>query len=102
MARRIPDIVQFATDPDLLNLALSPAQETLLRAIYGLPLADAHHELFRACTGRHTAPTASFAEATVISRAPARVRTAGLPRRSSATRPSSADTSATSPEASGA
>jgi hypothetical protein len=29
VVRRLPDIVQFATDPDLLDLALSPAQETL-------------------------------------------------------------------------
>jgi len=63
---RLPDIVQFATDRDLLDLALSPAQETLLRAIYGLPFSDAQHELYRACTGRQTAPTGAFAEATVI------------------------------------
>jgi hypothetical protein len=63
---KLPDIVQFATDPDLLDLALSPAQETLLRAIYGLPLSDAQLELYRACTGRQTAPTDPFAEATVI------------------------------------
>jgi len=64
--KRVPDIVQFVTDPELLGLALSPAQETLLRAIYGLPLSDAQRELYRECTGRQTAPTAAFAEATVI------------------------------------
>jgi hypothetical protein len=33
-----PSIVEFVTDPQLLGLTLSPAQETLLRAIYGLAL----------------------------------------------------------------
>ena len=35
----LPDIIEFVTDPQLLNLTLSEAQETLLRAIYGLPLS---------------------------------------------------------------
>jgi hypothetical protein len=64
--QRLPDIVEFVTDPGLLGLALSPAQETLLRAIYGLPLSPDQHDLYRACTGRHTVPTAPFEEATVI------------------------------------
>jgi hypothetical protein len=64
--RSLPDIVQFVTDSELLGLALSPAQETLLRAIYGLPLSDDQLELYRMCTGRQMAPTVAFAEATVI------------------------------------
>jgi hypothetical protein len=64
--QRLPDIFEFVTDPDLLGLTLSPAQETLLRAIYGLPLSADQRDLYRACTGRHTVPTASFSEATVI------------------------------------
>ena len=34
-----PDIIEFVTDPQLLGLALSEAQEALLRAIYALPLS---------------------------------------------------------------
>jgi hypothetical protein len=33
-----PDIVEFVKDPQLLGLSVSPAQETLLRAIYGLSM----------------------------------------------------------------
>jgi hypothetical protein len=62
-----PSITEFVTDPQLLGLSLSPAQETCLRVIYGLPLPTADHlELFRACTGRATYPGQPFAEATVI------------------------------------
>ena len=56
----------FATDPQLLDLSLSPAQETLLRSIYGLPLTGERIDLFHECTGRSELPTAPFAEATVI------------------------------------
>ena len=35
----IPSIIEFTTDPQLLGLSLSDAQETLLRSIYGLPLS---------------------------------------------------------------
>lgn len=61
-----PDIVEFITDPQLLHLSLSPAQETLLRSIYGLPLSSAQVDLFFRCTGRQELPSAAFAEATVI------------------------------------
>ena len=33
-----PDIVRFVNDDRFLGLSISPAQETLLRGIYGLPL----------------------------------------------------------------
>ncbi len=59
-------MVAFATDPQLLGLSLSPAQEALLRTIYGLPLAAEHLEFYRTCTGRDRAPAAPFLEASVI------------------------------------
>lgn len=62
----VPTLVEFTTDPQLLGLALSPAQETCLRAIQGLPLDDAQRELFRACTGRECPPTERVPEATII------------------------------------
>ena len=62
----VPNIVEFTTDPQLLGLSLSPAQETLQRAIYGLPLAPDQLEIFRACTGRATAPVRPSPETTVI------------------------------------
>ncbi len=34
------DIISFCTDPQLLNLKLSPAQRTLLKSIYNLPLTS--------------------------------------------------------------
>jgi len=61
-----PDIVEFVSDPQLLNLSLSETQATLLRAIYGLPLSASQLDLFRACTGRQHAPSAGFGEVTVI------------------------------------
>ena len=61
-----PDIITFVTDPQLLGLTLSPAQETLLRAIYGLQLDADQQDLWRLCTGReHYAPQ-GFGEATVL------------------------------------
>jgi hypothetical protein len=38
-----PTITEFVMDPQLLGLAISPAQRTLLKAIYGLPLDAAEH-----------------------------------------------------------
>ncbi len=35
-----PTIIEFVTDSQLLGLGLSSAQETLLRAIYRLPLTS--------------------------------------------------------------
>lgn len=59
-------IIDFVTDPQLLGLSLSPAQETLLRGVYGLPLSGDQPELFRQCTGREAYPAHPFGEATVI------------------------------------
>ena len=62
-----PDIIEFVTDPQLLGLTVSPAQETLLRGIYGLPLPSADHlDLWHQCTGRETYPAQPFGEVTVI------------------------------------
>ena len=61
-----PNLVEFTTDPRLLGLALSAAQETLLRSIEGLPLTREHLELWRLCTGRETYPGRPFPETTVI------------------------------------
>src|SRR5262245_361847 len=61
-----PSIIDFVTDPQLLDLFLSPAQETLLRALYGLPLAsEDQFVLWQLCTGREAYPGRAFAEATV-------------------------------------
>jgi hypothetical protein len=61
-----PDIVEFVTDPQLLGLTISPAQRTLLKAIYGVALDAAELELFRECTGRQAAPASGFGEVTVV------------------------------------
>jgi hypothetical protein len=64
---KAPSIVEFTTDAQLLGLTVSPAQETLLRAIYGLDLVDAEQlDLWRRCTGRETYPGRPFPEVTVI------------------------------------
>jgi hypothetical protein len=61
-----PSIIDFVTDPQLLGLSLSPAQETLLRAIYGLPLDADQLDLYRLCTGRESYVGEPFSEVTVI------------------------------------
>jgi len=60
------NIVEFATDPQLLGLSISPAQEALLRAIYALPMTAEQREIYHACTGRERLPAAPFPEATII------------------------------------
>lgn len=62
----IPNIIEFVTDPALLGLSVSPAQETLLRAVYGLPLTDEQFAIYRDCTGRTERPRGPFSEVTVI------------------------------------
>jgi hypothetical protein len=47
-----PNIVEFVTDPQLLNLTVSVAQETLLRAMYGLPLTTQdQRDAWQVCSG---------------------------------------------------
>jgi hypothetical protein len=63
----IPDIIEFTTDPQLLGLSISPTQETLLRAIHGLPLSGAEQlDIWRRCTGRSTYPATPFGEGTIV------------------------------------
>ncbi len=64
--RSAPSIVEFVTDPQLLGLSISPAQETLLRTVYGLPLTAEQRDIFRVCTGREEPPTQETGEVTVI------------------------------------
>ncbi len=61
-----PSIIEFVTDTQLLGLTLSDAQETLLRAIYGLPLGKGQPDLWRTCTGRGAYSSKPFSEVTVI------------------------------------
>jgi hypothetical protein len=61
-----PDIIEFVTDPQLLGLGVSPAQETLLRGIYGLPLSEDQADLWRVCTGRENYLAKPFGEVTVL------------------------------------
>jgi hypothetical protein len=61
-----PTIIEFVTDPQLLGLSISPAQGTLLKAIYGLPLDSGERDLWQRCTGRSTYPGAPFYEVTCI------------------------------------
>ena len=64
--KRSISIIDFVTDPQLLGLSISMPQETLLRAIYGLPLSKSQQEIWNACTGRESYPRHGFSEATVI------------------------------------
>jgi hypothetical protein len=63
---KTPDIIEFTTDAQLLGLALSPAQETLLRGIYGLTLTPDQRELWTRCTGRDTYAGKPYGEVTVL------------------------------------
>ena len=61
-----PTIVQFVEDASLLDLPLSPAQRTLDKAIYGLPLDEQEHAIFRDCTGGRQYTGQPFSEVSVI------------------------------------
>ncbi len=58
------NIVTFTTET--LGLKVSPAQETLLRSIYGLPLDAEQLAIWQTCTGRETYPERRFSEATIL------------------------------------
>jgi hypothetical protein len=62
----IPTIIDFVTDPQLLNLTISPAQQTLLKSFYGLPVTNEERAIWSQCTGRSTYPGRPFREKTVI------------------------------------
>jgi hypothetical protein len=61
-----PNIIEFVTDPQLLGLSISPAQEALLRSIYGLPLTSEQMTLWTQCTGRQSYPGKPFSEGTIV------------------------------------
>jgi hypothetical protein len=62
-----PTIIDFCQDPQLLGLTLSPAQETLLRGAYGLPLTSPEQlAIWRLCTGRMQYLAQAFGEVTVM------------------------------------
>jgi hypothetical protein len=62
----LPTILDFVTDPQLLNLTISPAQRTLLKSFYGLPLTKDELAIWSQCTGRVTYSGRPFREMTVI------------------------------------
>lgn len=62
-----PSIIDFVEDANLLNLSVSPAQRTLLKAIYGLSLSPDERAIYRECTGRETYHARPFGEVTVVS-----------------------------------
>ena len=62
----LPTIIEFVTDPQLLGLEISPAQETLLRGVYGLPLSPEQFAIWGACTGRLEYRARPFSEVTVV------------------------------------
>ena len=66
MRSSTPDIIEFVTDPQLLGLTISLAQEALLRGIYGLPLDGDHRDLWVLCTGRERYPSHPFGEVTIL------------------------------------
>src|SRR5438105_3906651 len=45
-------LTEFATDPQLLNLSLSPAQRTALAAFDGESLSPEEEKIYEACTGQ--------------------------------------------------
>lgn len=63
-----PSIVEFVTAKRMLALRISPAQETLLRWIYGLPLVnDEQREISRHCLQREgEPPEGGFPDVTVL------------------------------------
>lgn len=67
--RKTIDIIAALKDPRLINdPEISPAQETLLRSIYGLPLASEEQlEIFRRATGRDAYVPRVFRDASVLS-----------------------------------
>jgi hypothetical protein len=62
-----PDILRAIRDRRLIgDRKLSPAQETALRALYGLPLSDEQFDIFCRATGRESYEPAEYREASFI------------------------------------
>lgn len=69
------NVIEFIRDPRLINEQnLSPAQETIIKSIYGLSLDPEEHEIFQEITGLEFYPGREWSEITAI-----------LPRRSGKT-----------------
>ena len=66
MIQTATSITVFCEDPGLLALSISPAQRTLLKAIYGEPLSDEDLSIWQKCTGRESYPAQPFEEATIL------------------------------------
>jgi hypothetical protein len=66
MQRDKPNHIEYCTDPQLLGLNLSPAQETLNRALYGLPLNNEQLEIYSLCTNRSLYHAYDYAEAAIL------------------------------------
>ena len=66
MIQTATSITVFCEDPGLLALSISPAQRTLLKAIYGEPLSDEELSIWQKCTGRESHPAQPFQEATIL------------------------------------
>jgi hypothetical protein len=61
-----PDIVTFIKSPKWLNLTISPYQETIIRAYYGMPLDDRMVGIYKKATGRDRYVMRNYRELTVI------------------------------------
>lgn len=65
--RTIPTIIEFVTDPQLIgDPDLSPAQETFLRALYGLSPSEEQAAIFRECTGADYTTPRRYSEAAAL------------------------------------
>jgi len=60
------DIIAAIRDNRLIGDTVSPAQETLLRVLYGLPLNDAQLEIYKRATDRQTYEPREYREADCI------------------------------------
>jgi len=60
------DIVTAVKDPQLIGDILSPAQEALLRSIYGLTVPEEQVPLVERCTGRPPQPGIEYRESAII------------------------------------
>jgi hypothetical protein len=61
-----PHIIEFTTDPQLLGIALSEAQEALLRPSTRSRSSPSQLDCYRACTGRPDPPRAPFGDVAVV------------------------------------
>jgi hypothetical protein len=60
------NIIEFIRDPKIVGGDLSPAQETALRLLYGLPLNDEQSQIAQAALCTEEVPQREYAEASYI------------------------------------